>query len=665
MEAASNISEMLDIIARKRKEVEQMDDGQLKTEESKLLDQQSVDVEKKAQQQTESLLQQYSSYWQQRLAFERDYATNHALIEKAIAEADEERSKATDPEAIARAQQKLQAAMQAQTRLETQKSRYDNGTESGDTDYDALLREYGTYQQKKLAIEQEYEEKINTAMANQDSQLVEQLRKQRAKTVSDLAVEQIKNSDAFVKIFDNLDELSVEAVDKLLEQIDTTIQMYPEVDAEALKKLAKQLKEAADEVAKKNPFTDLKNALVKFKNESSDTNLQGVLKAGSNLASNFTEITDCMREIAELTGNEEVATTADFMDDVIGTFKAAEEGAEAWGGWWGAIIGGVTDLIPKIIKWTQEFDANARAVADEIERSETKMSKLEEKYTELAEQLEEAIGTQIDDLTKALAKNKREQIALLKARAEYYQQEARNMDNKRKNRLEYQQEVWDLEDDIEKLEEGLADDLQNIIENTLGNQSVNDITTQLAEALVDAWADGEDAVEAYGNKVKEVVKNIARNYVIQELVTDRIKTMLSNYTDQWTEDTTWGQKLADIAAWQQRAVAYGDELAENLENMPDYLKEWLSFNEDSSSLSGAIKGMSQESADILAGQTNAIRINQMTAIDVLRDQLLQLSGINAKAELTNHLLQAMSSNMSRGFADVGGGAAMRAAGYQS
>jgi hypothetical protein len=50
---------------------------------------------------------------------------------------------------------------------------------------------------------------------------------------------------------------------------------------------------------------------------------------------------------------------------------------------------------------------------------------------------------------------------------------------------------------------------------------------------------------------------------------------------------------------------------------------------DPSTLSGAIKGASQESIDLLAGQANAVRVNQVTSLDILRNQLARLSNIDA------------------------------------
>ncbi len=41
-----------------------------------------------------------------------------------------------------------------------------------------------------------------------------------------------------------------------------------------------------------------------------------------------------------------------------------------------------------------------------------------------------------------------------------------------------------------------------------------------------------------------------------------------------------------------------------------------------SSLSGAVKGVSEETASLVAGQMNAIRINQMASTDMLRQLLI-------------------------------------------
>jgi hypothetical protein len=75
----------------------------------------------------------------------------------------------------------------------------------------------------------------------------------------------------------------------------------------------------------------------------------------------------------------------------------------------------------------------------------------------------------------------------------------------------------------------------------------------------------------------------------------------------------------------------GEGFAKAMENLPDDIKKYFtgeaSTPGEKDSLSGAIKGVSEETASKLGGQINAIRMNQAEATEILRMQLMHLSVI--------------------------------------
>ena len=77
-------------------------------------------------------------------------------------------------------------------------------------------------------------------------------------------------------------------------------------------------------------------------------------------------------------------------------------------------------------------------------------------------------------------------------------------------------------------------------------------------------------------------------------------------------------------------------------------------DEDTETLSGSVKGVSEETASLVAGQMNAIRINQMEATEMLRQQLAMLSTIAINTGYNHHLakLDRIVSLLESNFGDA-------------
>jgi hypothetical protein len=90
-------------------------------------------------------------------------------------------------------------------------------------------------------------------------------------------------------------------------------------------------------------------------------------------------------------------------------------------------------------------------------------------------------------------------------------------------------------------------------------------------------------------------------------------------------------------AFKDRVHAIAENYAEAMKVYEDLYKEL--DGADTTTLAGAIAGASQESIDLLAGQTNAVRENQVTSIDLLRQQLIHLASIDARVGEANGIIR--------------------------
>jgi len=160
------------------------------------------------------------------------------------------------------------------------------------------------------------------------------------------------------------------------------------------------------------------------------------------------------------------------------------------------------------------------------------------------------------------------------------------------------------------------------------------------------------------------VSNIMRKMLIQKLLEQPIGAIMDKYTKKWIDDSGnfmgFDAIISSAGAMGEELKGVGSAFAAAMELLPDDIKKYFTEEtenkESPSSLSGAIKGISEETASIISGQVNAMRINQLEATDLLRQQLMSLSIIANNTSYNYHLtkldrivslLEAQSSNSLR------------------
>lgn len=120
------------------------------------------------------------------------------------------------------------------------------------------LSEYGNYEEKKLAITQEYEKRIaEAATEGEQKTLQEELKKKLA----DLDMEELKEGLDWESVFGDLDKVSTESLQSLRTRLKEYIDTQKDLQPDSLKDLVRAIYSIDKKLNERNPFTALKTSI--------------------------------------------------------------------------------------------------------------------------------------------------------------------------------------------------------------------------------------------------------------------------------------------------------------------------------------------------------------------------------------------------------------------
>ena len=159
--------------------------------------------------------------------------------------------------------------------------------------------------------------------------------------------------------------------------------------------------------------------------------------------------------------------------------------------------------------------------------------------------------------------------------------------------------------------------------------------SQLTDAVVGAWEKGEDAIDAYKKKAKDMVKDLTKNILSQKIMEAALQKPLDSLTaiiekKGKLEDTDLPQLLDGL----NKA---GENATYNITKILDGLKaKGYDFTDSGSggSTTNSIKNVTEETAGLLASYMNQIRqdcsvnrANVKTITELIKNQLPELGQI--------------------------------------
>jgi hypothetical protein len=222
-----------------------------------------------------------------------------------------------------------------------------------------------------------------------------------------------------------------------------------------------------------------------------------------------------------------------------------------------------------------------------------------------------------------------DQLALLHAQEDELRKQRQAEEDKKKTDkdkiADYDQQIKEMQLQIKTFAQDFLKDVYSIDMKSWGNQ--------LTDTVVSAWTKGEDAVEAYKNKVKEMVREVTKNIVSQKIMEKALEKPLEWLTGILDEKGKLDE--TDMDDFADKLYQVGENVVPQLTGIFDALKEkGLDLRENgSSSTTNSIKGITEETADLLASYLNAVRLDVSVIREMQGKFLPEMSEI-AKSQLT-------------------------------
>lgn len=614
---AKTTLEMLKIIEQKRAELSG-DGTEVDNAKGEALDDAEKNAKEQLAEETEALLAEYASYAEQKRRIDEAYNRDYEILMA-------KRKATTDEAQLA----EIDAAI-----ANRKKQRDDDVNGIGGVDYDALLAEYGTFEQRKQSIIDEYEEKRRAAQAVGNTEMVEALNKAQAEALSKFALDELQAHPDWELMFGDLDEISTRKLQELIDKINNLDGAYLgiEFDPKDLEALKDKIEEMKDEIQERNPFKSLISSIKDYGKAADD---EGKKKALTNMFESASGAIDLIGGTLDAVTNglEKMGVTMDeetqaIMGDIGGILDGASQLAS------GIATGNPLSIIQGSIGLlTSAFDLfnfKDRKAEKQIKKHQEAISQLEKAYTQLSWAIDKALGGDVYKHQQAAIRNMKEQQEHLRASWEA--------------EISKKKTDWDRVDDFKEqyaeLERQIAD-MYDEISNDLLQTTASDFATQLADGLTTAFKAGEDSAKAFEDTVNTVLQNIVVNQLKKKFLEQQLQGALDQLEGSmgyWNGDEFIFDGLTDaeIAAFKAKVQAAANNYEQALGIYSDLFKD-LNIEESDDSLTGAVKGVSEETASLVAGQMNAIRINQLETTSILRQQLQTLNTIAANTAYNRYL----------------------------
>lgn len=354
-------------------------------------------------------------------------------------------------------------------------------------------------------------------------------------------------------------------------------------------------------------------------------------------------------------GNDSMGDTLSTVQEVAGgLLNTAQSGATLFAGissgnpmaiMQGAtgVVSGITGIIGSIAK------AHDKKLDKAIQRSQLEVKKLSNDYKNLQSIVERQLGAVTQSQSKEMIAN------LQKQREEVIKQAQAEADKKDpdSSKIEdYRQQYIELGEQIKYFYEDLASEQFGI--------DIKGWADQISEALVNAFANGEDAAKAFDDTVADIMRNVIKSMISLNVIQpamNKLKDYLFGDKGIFTDSSAGGTNLTE-----QEAAGLMQQLGSLRGTISDSKKIWdylnaaakkmgISLEETSASNTlskGIQENITEDTANILASYLNSIRADvsiKRALLEKWGNEILPKYNVIAEQQLTQ--LKAIANNTLR------------------
>lgn len=564
-----------------------------------------------------------------------------------------------------------------------------------------ILTNYRSYEEQKKAIQDEYAMLRSQAIAQNNEEILAKLNEGENEALSALNASFLMQSESWRNLFTDLDALTVEQIDKLVKDIQDKMNTADlKLNPADLSAVLDKLDEAKKKILDVNPFKALGNSLTQVFKKQQDgskktskqiktdwSNLADATEGCFNFVNDAINSCDVLGDLLGETGKstiamiQGVATAGIAMSAAIAT---AEKGSVILAAisialqaiqWIAGLFNNDDELEERIQNIQMEVDALSNAfdrlqhsydqtfwVYSDEERAahQQRIQGIEDEIAALEQQRTVArqswdflryaqLTKQIKELKNALEKeqnngdmfeiyelqkqNLREQQELIK---QQIQAEKDKKDTDNNKIAEWEEAIKDIDTQIEDLERDMLE--------MLAGTDVQTAIDDFADALVDAYCQGEDAAKALGEVTKETLKNAVVEALKRQFLAKAINDAVL-YLGEAMQDGV----LSDYEKkrFEEMVKEGADKFNMALEGVGDWIKDQTEEEEESDPLTGAVTSMSEETGGVIAGRLNAFVINQSDQIAIMKQNIIYQAQIAQNTKVSADELTEIKETLKR------------------